>query len=1205
MTDLLSLELVHDPTINYALQQNDVPIIKQLRLTNNSDGCVKDLLVRITVEPGFAAPWEGRITNLESGEAHSFGHVPLQLSPAFLAELTERVAGTICVTVSTAGMTLLEETSRIDVLAYDEWSGLRSLPEVLAAFITPNHPVVESILADAAEILAGWGSGLSLSAYQSKSKEDALRQGAAVYEALRKQGLKYISPPASFENTGQKVRLAERILENGLGTCLDLALFLASCLEQAGLHPLVVFTKEHAFAGFWLVNETFSDVVSDDGLRLRKRAELAEICLIEATTLTAASPNDFAIAVELGKAKLEATGEFHCVIDVTRCRKAGIRPLPLRGAPGNNAGAHHEHATDGSPTPPSLSIVEGPMRRDASPEEQPETPTTRLDRWKRKLLDLSLRNRLLNFRFSNKVVRILCPDIASLEDALADGDKFELCPTTDEFTGDDPRSADVFRRRTGEDARRAVLKEEFGARRLRAEVGRERLAKQMLGIYREATLQLEEGGTSTLCLALGFLAWYETEASQKRLLAPLILVPIEITRGSVLEGFRLRKRDDEVRINTTLLELLTKDFQLTIPGMEPVPQDDHGVDVPLILNSFREVVKGIDRWEVVEDACVGFFSFSKFLMWRDLEARTKELMQSPVVDHLVNAPDRPFPDSSGFPDAERLDDTHSPAETFCPVLTDSSQLAAVYAAAAGKSFVLHGPPGTGKSQTITNLIAHCLACGKSVLFVSEKMAALSVVRERLNSSGLGDFCLELHSNKSSKRDVIKQLGESLAHVGKHDTERWQREADRLRTLRGELNEYVQTLHKVQFSGETAFQGLSKLIGLKEVPHVSLSWDFPNSIDQGKRERLWQVARELQLAVVGCGSVDAHPWAGVSCDAWSPVLQRQLSEGLQALSDLAAGLRRASAELLPLLSFSHFDEERLADYGEIATTVVAEPHPPAPLLRAESLEALRAELDEALRQARRTFLLQEGLSPKFTPELLALEFEETATKVAAACGVVGGPSWGGVSSPSWTPQLEQESLVLVSSLQGALGSLRERAARLLPLLGFAGLDPTLLPEYRDLAACLCADPLPSPGLMEAVDWPATRGEVLVLLKLSRRRKELNETLLARFTPGLLDIDLDALLVQLAAAQAGWGPGRWLKGWCHWRAARDEAVKVGLQPIVVMLEQGKLAAHEVEPITRRGYYQWWVECVVHADPRRDRPHATAARDCREKRRRSPES
>lgn len=1218
MAKTVTLELIHDPTVNYALQQNDVPIIKQLRLTNCGDERLKDLLVRIEVEPDFATPWEGRATCLEPGASYAFGHVPLQLSPKFLAELTERVAGTITVSVSASDQELKQEAARIDVLAYDEWSGLRSLPEVLAAFVTPNHPVVEGILADAASILSGWERGASLCAYQTQKKQDALRQGAAIYEAIRRRGLKYISPPASFEQVGQKVRLAERILENGLGTCLDLALFLASCFEQAGLHPLAVFTKEHAFTGFWLVEETFSDVVGDDVLRLRKRAELAEICLVEATTLTSAPPNDFNLAVQLGKAKLENEQNFVCVVDIARCRKAAIRPLPLRGAPGGAERTSSGQAADGVVLPPDLSLVEGAVRPDSHVEEQPETPATRLDRWKRKLLDLSLRNKLLNFKFTNKAVQILCPDIATLEDALADGDKFEVLANPSEFAEDDPRNAEVFRRRTGDDARKVVLQEEFKARRLRAGAGRDKLSRQMLEIYREANLQLEEGGASTLYLALGFLAWYETPTSQKRLLAPLILVPVEISRGSILEGFRLRKRDDEARINTTLLELLSKDFQLTLPSMDPVPQDDHGVDVQFILGTFREAVKKIDRWEIVEDACLGFFSFAKFLMWRDLEARTEELLKNPVVSHLVNTPNLPFPDSRGFPDAESLDHTHSPTETFCPVLTDSSQLAAVYAAAEGKSFVLHGPPGTGKSQTITNIIAHCLACGKSVLFVSEKMAALTVVRDRLAQCGLGNFCLELHSNKSSKQEIIKQLGQSLTGPYTFDSEHWRREAERLAALRAELNEYVQALHKVQSSGETAFQGLSKLIGLTNVLHVALSWPSPKAIDQPFLERLRQAPRQLALTAGAIGTPAGHPWEGVACVEWSPVVQREVQEALERVPMVVGELERSANALLPLLGIEQLHPGHLDEYEELALKLTAQPRPSAPLLEAADWPALRAEIDELVRKSRRRKALWETLGADFTPDIIALDLDALAAQQLAAKANWSLGRWlknraiaktlRSISKNGQAPASGRFESILAEArelreLESQWKAVSDAGARLLGSAWAEGqITDAELETLSTRVTTLRAKAVKTANLsgrgvsdIQRI-WAATLWNDYDRLcaavdGYSTARKGFHQAVerldgLLGFGKGISlasssdeALPLERVVSRAALLTENLGKFRL---WCQWRKARHEALDIGLKPLVLALEQGRITPEQTEPVFRRGYYQWWVESIVHAEP-----------------------
>src|SRR5690606_15610866 len=183
--------------------------------------------------------------------------------------------------------------------------------------------------------------------------------------------------------------------------------------------------------------------------------------------------------------------------------------------------------------------------------------------------------------------------------------------------------------------------------------------------------------------------------------------------------------------------------------------------------------------------------------------------------HLVNKPGEPFFDEAEDIEPSQLDDAIGCDETFCPVSADSSQLAAVVAAARGKNFVMRGPPGTGKSQTITNLIAHCLAIGKRVLFVAEKRAALEVVQKRLSQIGLGPFCLELHSNKTGKADILRQFGESLDFGYMQTPEEWERVAAQLEKARGELNGFVRALHAVYPNGLTAYDCYAWLLANRD------------------------------------------------------------------------------------------------------------------------------------------------------------------------------------------------------------------------------------------------------------------------------------------------------------------------------------------------------------------------------------------------------
>ena len=172
----------------------------------------------------------------------------------------------------------------------------------------------------------------------------------------------------------------------------------------------------------------------------------------------------------------------------------------------------------------------------------------------------------------------------------------------------------------------------------------------------------------------------------------------------------------------------------------------------------REYLKDVNGFELTEEVVLSTFSFAKYLMWKDLVDRTDLLKKNPVVRHLIDTPKQTYPGAhKPMPDERRLDLEVNPRDLFMPLSADSSQTAAVVAAARGHDFVLFGPPGTGKSQTIANMIVQLLAIGKTVLFVSQKTTALEVVRRRLDKIGVGDYCLEVHSAKAQKTEVLAQL----------------------------------------------------------------------------------------------------------------------------------------------------------------------------------------------------------------------------------------------------------------------------------------------------------------------------------------------------------------------------------------------------------------------------------------------------------------
>ena len=322
------------------------------------------------------------------------------------------------------------------IYAWDEWTGLTSLPEILCAFVTPNAGQIDTLLHEASTLLAARSDSSGLNGYQSKSPERVYQIVGSIYDALRARGIRYSNPPASFEQTGQRVRFIDRILESGFATCLDISLLFASLMEQAGLHPLILLEEGHCYVGCWLTEESFPEPAIDDLQSVRKRVALESMIVFEAVACMDGSSANLAAAEANVAALLEHDDTFRMVIDVARARKSGIRPLPLRRDAGVLDLTAVEHASRTADAPASgTRTFESHTEPEASPaasasdvpaEEAPEPPAARIERWKQQLLDLTLRNRLLNFRETKQTIPLACPDLSELEDSFADSTTFKM-----------------------------------------------------------------------------------------------------------------------------------------------------------------------------------------------------------------------------------------------------------------------------------------------------------------------------------------------------------------------------------------------------------------------------------------------------------------------------------------------------------------------------------------------------------------------------------------------------------------------------------------------------------------------------------------------------------------------------------------------------------------------------------------------------------
>ncbi len=1236
MPNDVRVELDLRKSINYAMQQNDVPVILDCRAVNGSPHAVQDAVLCLSSEPEFAEPVELRVDRLDPGSTYRFPKVDFTLRPGFLRNLEERVKGLIRVVLRAGEQELFRGTEPVSVLAYDEWNGLGVLPELLAAFVMPNHPAVEKILSAAAQLLRESARVLSLSGYQTGKPEHVLMMTEAIYRAIQGLQIGYVNPPASFEERGQKIRTPGRLAESRLGTCLDLTVLAAACLEQAGLRPVICITQGHAFPGVWLKEQCFPEAASDDALRLRKLVEAEEICVFESTSVTTGSPEDFARAREHARRHLRDGAAFRCVVDVTRARSAKIRPLPTgarreSGYDASDAGHAPLEGTALSTYPAAVEKAapeteEVALAPTPPPAEPEETPESRLDRWKRNLLDLSLRNRLLNFGETRKTVRLLIPDLVRLFEALEQGQPLTVGTPPPELVDPGPRDYQLHQAREGEDIRSAVLDRLLQERRLTAAVqSAQDLQRRLVELFREARMSIEEGGANTLFLAAGFLAWYEAQDSGERRLAPIVLVPLQISRKSVHGQIEVQQAGEEPAVNVTLLEKLRHDFGMEISGLDNAANGGNGLDISHVLRAFRRAVKDIDRWEVVEDAVIGLFSFQKFLMWKDLEDRADEVRTNELVAHLIDTPTLPYRDQGEFPDEDSLDDRCSPADVLCPLDADGSQLAAVLAAQEGKTFVLQGPPGTGKSQTIANIIADSLARGKTVLFVSEKMAALEVVHRRLAQAGLADFCLELHSAKSNKRQVLDSLEASLRASGQQTAGGWRATAEKLAESRRELNAYVRALHKRRDCGLSLFQGIGELVRLREVPRVRLPWDEKREITPDALEKLSNATQDLQAAAGEADPPQSSAWRGVRATQWTPRWEDSVFDGIRELQDRIRRMRDAAAAAGPLLGIQGADgsEKDLRAVNSVAKCLLDNTAMPSALLTAQGWRELDHDIRQWVSDGRMRDSLREQLFSRYRPDILDLDLDRLRDSLTSA----ESSWWPARSFGVWRVAcalrqklLSKERLDisrLRQDLEAAI-TLRAKEESLSRASGrarevFGGLWRDGEAEWERLEKLRAA----AAGLRRLATLVAGRdGEkdeglrqqwAAVLCGLSDEQDgddEVRRTLEDYVQAAEAFAQCRKTLSQLLALEdeEAWGkdtePGclsraeqrlqRWtsnrnrLRPWCRWQASRDGVVKLQLEALVEKYEDGSIPADKLADAFRHSFFHWWVSRCLDREP-----------------------
>lgn len=562
-------------------------------------------------------------------------------------------------------------------------------------------------------------------------------------------------------------------------------------------------------------------------------------------------------------------------------------------------------------------------------EHQLEKVSVKEVQWERKLLDMSLRNMLINMRLTKSIVPLLSASVSALEDALAEGEEFQVLAYPEKW---DMTQGKTYTLETANELGNfaEMIAQESKQKKLYTVYSEKELNTVLTRLYRFAKTSVEEKGANTLYLALGLLRWYEKKTSNTARYAPLIMIPIEITRKSAGKRYGLRMRDEEPQFNVTLLEFLKQNHGVNIEGIYPLPMDEHGLDMKKIFTCVRRAVKDEPMWDVIESGFIGNFSFAQFVMWKDIHESGEMLYGNKIVRSLME----------GIVDWDITMPEEVETEVpLLPVAVDASQMKAVNMAAGDVSIVLEGPPGTGKSQTITAMIAHALAKGKKILFVAEKKAALEVVQKRLDALGISAFCLELHSNKASKKSVLEQLRKRLEiETQELDTE-YANKIEEFKKVCTDINVYAQKLHEKNVCGKS----LRELIDIFELipecgEEIAFEGSYAGELTQAEFEQHKYILERLIAAGRAIGHPKDHPLSEVKQTVYTQSLRIRLKEAVTEYRETLENYEETARKLAQMLERSEpFTEKEWLDLSKAASGVLLFQEIPQSLLDAQILE----------------------------------------------------------------------------------------------------------------------------------------------------------------------------------------------------------------------------------------------------------------------------
>jgi very-short-patch-repair endonuclease len=604
-----------------------------------------------------------------------------------------------------------------------------------------------------------------------------------------------------------------------------------------------------------------------------------------------------------------------------------------------------------------------------------ETLLNKLEASRKELLDLGLRNPLLNYKMpASRGLHITQEKATAVYDILVKQGKGMtfLGKAVNAITNDDAVIAALPQPVTEEPlVEEPVAEGAVTDTKLQTGETDANLQRRLLNTYYDARTSIEEQGVNILYLSLGMVHWYEADNSQELRKAPLVLVPVSLERSSARERFRLRYTLEEMGANISLQAKMKAEFGIAIPDM---PEPDDFV-LPDYFNSIQSAIERMPRWKVEADNIeLGFFSFGKFMIYNDLDSNKWPDDKKPAIHPLlINLFENGFGhEAGGIPEDAHIDKDTNAHELFQVVDADSSQLLAMLSVNEGKNLVIQGPPGTGKSQTITNLIANAIGQGKKVLFVAEKMAALEVVKRRLDNIHLGDACLELHSHKANKKELHQELRRVL-ELGKPSLQQLQQHVSLLESHKEELNAYCIAVNTpIGKSGLTTHQVLGYLLQVYDNTRSSTVEKVPlpdiENWDAERMKRAEAFANRVQARLVEIGTPVELLFWGSRLQVLLPHEQEYVAVVLQQAAIAITELEQTSVQTAGHIGVGvPVNQEAAASLAAILKLLSIKPDLKGLAVKKESWLLNQADVEELLETGKRLTTLREEYATIFIPE----------------------------------------------------------------------------------------------------------------------------------------------------------------------------------------------------------------------------------------------